>query len=239
MRVKRSCHGLGIVAIMVQTAIHIRQALSRQQTGISERSVLADLHLRCDRIQTLLQQLLFKHLGPTAGVDTKGIIGCMVQHSGIDLLRQLRFRIIRPLQMLGTWLVMVRKGIIELAKRHIRRILRDRCRKAGIHIRLDPVVAVYKAYILPFCHPQTGLPCGHQAAVGLMHHLHPRVLADIGITNGRAVVRRAVIHQHNIQVRVSLGQNTVHALTKIGFHFIYGNNYANGHKRSLKMHPNQ
>ena len=78
MRVKRSCHRLGIVAIMVQTAVHIRQTLSRQQTGISKRGVLADLHLRCDRVQALLKQLLFKHLGPTAGVDTKGIIGCIV-----------------------------------------------------------------------------------------------------------------------------------------------------------------
>ena len=112
----------------------------------------------------------------------------MVQHSGIDLLRQLRFRIIRPLQVLGAGLVMVCEGIIELAKSHIRRISVNRRRKAGIHIRLDPVVAVHKAYILPFCHPQTGLPRGHQAAVGLMHHLHPRVLAGIGITNGRAVV---------------------------------------------------
>ena len=112
----------------------------------------------------------------------------MVQHSGIDFLRQLRFRIIRPLQMLGTWLVMVRKGIIELAKSHIRRISVNRRRKAGIHIRLDPVVAVYKTHIIPFGHPQTGLPRGHQAAVGLMHHLYPRVLAGIGITNGRAVV---------------------------------------------------
>ena len=86
------------------------------------------------------------------------------------------------------------------------------------------VVAVHKADILrPGLHGPGAARLG-QAAVGLVYDGYPRVRFRVLVADGGAIVGRAVVHQNQLEIRIGLGQNAVHAGTQIGLHLIDGNN---------------
>ena len=95
-----------------------------------------------------------------------------------------------------------------------------------VHIRLDPVVAVHKSNQICGRMPYPFFPCGSQTAVFFMNHPDIGIPVRIVITDCRTAVQRTIVYQKNLQISISLRQNTVHAALQHIFHPIYRHDYA-------------
>ena len=93
-----------------------------------------------------------------------------------------------------------------------------------VHFRRDPVIRIHKGHILPGGGAKPGIPCRSRASVGLMDHLHPRILLRIPITESGAGVCGAVVHKDQLKICERLAKNAVHALLQIFLGIVDWNN---------------
>ena len=107
-----------------------------------------------------------------------------------------------------------------VAQRHIR----ASAQHFFVHLRRNPVIRIHKGYIFPGGGTESGIACGRSSAVGLVDHLHPRVLLRIPVTESGAGVCGAIVHKDQFKICERLVKNAVHALLQIFLGIVDWNN---------------
>ena len=95
-----------------------------------------------------------------------------------------------------------------------------------VHLRGNPVVAVHKTHKLPGGRIQTGVSGRAETAVFFVNDTNSGIFFPIFVADFSAIVRRAVIHQKDFQIPVSLAENGVQAPGQESLHPVNGHNYA-------------
>ena len=105
-----------------------------------------------------------------------------------------------------------------------------------IHLRLNIVVAVHKADVLPpgLVNPQ--IPCAGDAPVFLVKNLNAPVLQGKFLRHGPAAVRGAVVHQNDFQIFIGLAADGIHAPLQIIQCIINRHDYADQHRPFSLLH---
>ena len=97
---------------------------------------------------------------------------------------------------------------------------------------VNPIIPIYKHKIIALGIAYPGSPRGGCSPVLLMDDADAGILCRIGITHGGAAVRRAVVHQNHFQIPIGLVQHAIHALGKVRFDPINGNDHTDFHRCS-------
>ena len=93
-------------------------------------------------------------------------------------------------------------------------------------LRGHAVVRIHKSKPAAAGDLQPGVAGAAQALVGLMDHPDASILCRSRVAQGRAGIRRAVVHQNNFKIRKGLGQKGIDAGIEIFFHPIHRHNDA-------------
>lgn len=95
-----------------------------------------------------------------------------------------------------------------------------------LHIlRSDKIVAIHKGDIAASGMVESGVACGTQSAVGLMHHAETIVARRPFVCYFAAVVGAAVVHHNHLQMGIRLAGNALQALLQIRAHIIHRHNH--------------
>jgi len=89
------------------------------------------------------------------------------------------------------------------------------------------IIAVNKADIFTSCYLQACIASSTQSPVGLMNNPYTIIYHGVFIANFSTLVGRTVINKNNLQVPISLSDDTVNAFFQIFLHIIYRNNDRN------------
>ena len=95
-------------------------------------------------------------------------------------------------------------------------------------LNVYPIITVHKADPLAVAVRKrpvdTRVPGSRQTTIFLMNDMHTAVLCSVFIADHAAVVRAAVVHEDQLEVRKRLRENAVHAAAKVGFNLVDGDN---------------
>ena len=90
-----------------------------------------------------------------------------------------------------------------------------------VHLRLNPVVAVYESDILSGYRIKSGVPGAAQAPIFLVNHPDTGVFFRVFLADFPGIIGGAVIHQKNFQIFIGLGQDGIYTPGKISRHVVY------------------
>ena len=111
--------------------------------------------------------------------------------------------------------------------RDVRVIARCGVQRKLVGLRMDKIVAVNEADVLPSCNSKPCVAGLGQPAVFFMDHKDSRIPCGIFVADFGAVIGRSVIYEEELKVCKGLGENTVNATAQKGLNLVYGNDDAN------------
>ena len=93
-------------------------------------------------------------------------------------------------------------------------------------IGIQCVITVRKLDIVAVCKDKPGIPRAGNALVFLVHHHDAWILCPELLTNGKAVIRRAIVQHDDLQLLIGLAANTFQTAGKPLLGVVHGHNDA-------------
>ena len=207
--------GTWIASVVVEGFVTEIYTGSFQHTGIGDQAVLSYDNAVGKSEQVFLQEVAPKQLVPQVGGDTEHKISAKIDHVGIDGFGQLFFRVETCRKRNVAVLLTARHDRREIAVDDVSAGFAGSSTHSAVHVRGDPVVAVYESDVLPAAYTETFLPGSGMTAVGLMETADSRMRRCILVTENRGIVCGAVIDQNDLIICEVLCKNTVETVGQI------------------------
>ncbi len=93
-------------------------------------------------------------------------------------------------------------------------------------VSINPIISIHKSQILPLCVVQSKIASRTYSTIPFMEDLDPMISLSILIANLTAAIRRAIIKQKQLPVRIGLSDDAINASSYIFLRLIDRNDYA-------------